>query len=130
MKPCAVLFFTASPSVTLQSAGWRFQLGSQNSQSQYFISLISNTSKIMASSTTYNISCRDYKLRIFSIKRPKSPRPLIEWSQPIRRGFLLLRAHIVTFFRLAFHGKGWRNYTKAAFFVITETQFAIQSQVT
>ena len=30
----------------------------------------------MASSTTYNISCRDYKLLIFSIKRQKSPRPL------------------------------------------------------
>ena len=30
----------------------------------------------MASSTTYYISCRDYKLLIFSIKRPKSPRPL------------------------------------------------------
>ena len=28
----------------------------------------------MASSTTYYISCRDYKLLIFSIKRPKSPR--------------------------------------------------------
>ena len=36
----------------------------------------------------------------------------------------------MTFFRLAFPGKGWRNYTKAAFFVITETQFAIQSHVT
>ena len=35
----------------------------------------------------------------------------------------------MTSFRLAFHGKGWRNYTKAAFFDITETQFAIQSQV-
>ena len=55
---------------------------------------------------------------------------LIEWSQPIRHDFLLLRAHIVTFFRLAFHDKGWQNDTKAAFFVITETQFAIQSQVT
>ena len=72
MKPCAVLFFSASPSVT----GWVFQLGSQNSLSHDFISLISNTSKIMASSTTYNISCRVYKLLIFSIKRPKSPRPL------------------------------------------------------
>ena len=33
----------------------------------------------MASSTTYNISCRDYKLLIFSIKRPKSPRPFNLW---------------------------------------------------
>ena len=41
-----------------------------------FKSLISNTSKIMASSTTYYISCRDYKLLKCSIKRPKSPRPL------------------------------------------------------
>ena len=80
----AVLFFTASPSVTLQSAGWRFQLGSQNSQSHDFISLISNTSKIMASSTTYNMSCRDYILLIFSIKRPKSPRPL---SHNIRHNY-------------------------------------------
>ena len=30
----------------------------------------------MASSTTYYISCRYYKLLISSIKRPKSPRPL------------------------------------------------------
>ena len=30
-------------------------------------------------------------------------------------GVLLLRAHIVMFFRLACHGKGWRCYTKAAF---------------
>ena len=36
-------------------------------------SLILNTSKIMASSTTYYISCRDYKLLI---KRPKTPRLL------------------------------------------------------
>ena len=54
----------------------------------------------------------------------------MECIQPIRHDFLLLRVHIVTFFKLAFHGKGWRNYTKAAFFVITDTQFAIQSQVT
>ena len=52
-----------------------------------------------------------------------------EWIQPIRHGFQLLRAHIVTFFRLACHGKGWRSYTKAAFFVITETHFAFKSQV-
>ena len=70
-----------------KSAGWRFQLGSQNSQSHDFISFISNTSKIMASSTTYYISCRDYKLLIFSIKRPKSPRPLTHFipsPQPAR----------------------------------------------
>ena len=30
----------------------------------------------MALSTTYYISCRDYKMLICSIKRPKSPRPL------------------------------------------------------
>ena len=30
----------------------------------------------MASSTTYYISCRYFKLLISSIKRPKSPRPL------------------------------------------------------
>ena len=51
----------------------------------------------------------------------------MECIQSIRHDFLLLRVHIVTFFKLAFHGKGWRNYTKTAFFVITETQFAIQS---
>ena len=38
--------------------------------------------------------------------------------QPIRHVFLLLRAHIVTFFRLTFHGKGWRNYTKARYLFI------------
>ena len=58
------------------------------------------------------------------------PLGLRECSQPIRHRFLLLRAHIVTFFRLAIPVKGWRTYTKAAFFVITVTQFAIQCQVT
>ena len=43
------------------------------------------------------------------------PTPQREWIQPIRHGFLLLRAHLVTFFRLDCHGKGWRSYTKAAF---------------
>ena len=37
-----------------------------------------------------------------------------EMDSPISHGFLLLRAHIVTFFRLVCHGKGWRNYTKTA----------------
>ena len=52
-----------------------------------------------------------------------------DMSQPIRHDFLRARAHCDVF-QAGFHGKGWRNYTKAAVFVITETQFAIKSLVT
>ena len=48
---------------------------------------------------------------------PPYPKRRLTSGLPIRHGFLLLRAHIVTFFRLAFPGKGWRNtrlYSSAA----------------
>ena len=71
-----ILFVRASPAVTWQIRWVALSTWQKNSKSHDFKSLISNTSKIMASSRTYYISCRDYKLLICSIKRPKNPRPL------------------------------------------------------
>ena len=56
--------------------------------------------------------------------------PQREWIQRIGYSVLLMRVQSMTFSMLGSHGKGWWNYKKAAFFVITETQFAIQGQVT
>ena len=73
---CAAVIFSTPPSVTGQSVGGRFQLGNKNRKSHDFKCLISNTSKLKASSTTYYISYRDYKLLICSIKIPFYPRSL------------------------------------------------------
>ena len=53
-----------------------------------------------------------------------------EWIQPIRHVFLLLRAHIVTFSGWPAMARDGGIIQRRHFFVITETQFAIQSQVT
>ena len=94
-----ILFFTASPGLT-----WQIRWVALSTwQLVKIASLILNTSKIMASSTTYYISCRDYKLLI---KRPKTPRPLRFCVYPQMRPRFLICLNIskqaVNFFSLLY----------------------------
>ena len=51
------------------------------------------------------------------------------WIQPIRNSFLHMRTHFVTFSMLTCNGKEVVNLYKSSIFVITQTQFATQTQL-
>ena len=52
-----------------------------------------------------------------------------QWIQPIGHDFRLMRTHIVTVFQVGLPWKEMVKLNKGNIFIITETQFAIQSQV-